>query len=255
VVTIAVGLLALAAGRGWTTAWAVTAVLAGQLFVGWTNDYLDQALDRRAGRRDKPIVSGEVPAGRVRTAAVVALIACLPLSLANGLAAGAVHLLAVGVASAYNAWLKSTPASVLAYAAGFGLVPAFVTLGLTPSHLPPAWATLGAALLGAGAHFSQTLPDIEAERRLGVRGLPQLLGTTASTLIAAALLAGSALAILFGPGRQDELQLVALVATLLLIAGVTAAGLGGRDRLAFRLTLVAAGAIAVLFVAGGRSLA
>ena len=248
-------MLALAAGRGWTTAWAVLAVLAGQLFTGWTNDYLDADLDRRSGRADKPIPSGQVPAGRVRIAALAALAACVPLSLANGLAAGAVHLFAVGVAAAYNLWLKSTPASVVAYAVGFGLVPAFVTLGLNPAHLPPAWATLGAALLGSGAHFSQVLPDIEADRRLGLRGLPVVLGRTGSALAAAALLGASALAVLLGPGHPGQLQLVALGLALLLVAGMVAAGLAGRHRLAFRLTLLAAGAIAVVFVAGGRALA
>ena len=204
---------------------------------------------------DKPIPAGLVPAGRVRTAALVALGACLPLSLANGLAAGAVHLLAVGLAAAYNSWLKPTPASLLPYAVCFGLVPAFVTLGLRPPHLPPAWATLGAALLGSGAHFTQVLPDIEQDRNLGVRGLPQRLGTRTSTVVGALLLAASALAILLGPGHPGQLQLVALGLCLALVAGVVAAGLRGSHRLAFRLTLLAAGGVAVIFVAGGRGLA
>src|SRR5438270_12498188 len=79
-VTAANGVLAISAGRGWTTVWVVTAVLAGQLFVGWTNDYLDRDLDRRAGRSDKPLAAGAVPAPRVRSAAIVALVACVPLS-------------------------------------------------------------------------------------------------------------------------------------------------------------------------------
>ena len=149
-VTAAVAVLALSAGRGWSAGWAVTAVLAGQLFVGWTNDYLDREQDRLSDRTDKPLVTGLVPAGRARVAALVALAACVPLSLANGLAAGGVHLGAVGLASIYNAGLKSTPASVVPYLVCFGLVPAFVTLGMNPGHLPPAWATAGAALLGSG---------------------------------------------------------------------------------------------------------
>ena len=47
--------------------------------------------------------------------------------------------------------------------------------------MPPLWATAAAALLGAGAHFTQTLPDIARERIAGVRGLPQLLGQKASS--------------------------------------------------------------------------
>ncbi len=254
-VTAAVAVLSLSAGRGWSTFWAVAAVFTGQLFVGWTNDYLDREQDRRSGRTDKPVVAGLVPAGRVRVAAVLALAGCLPLSLANGLAAAAVHLAAVGLATIYNAWLKSTPASVVPYMVCFGLVPAFVTLGLHPGHLPPGWATAGAALLGSGAHFTQVLPDIEADRRLGIRGLPQLLGVRASTVTAALLLAGSALLIVLGPSHPGELQLAVLGLTLLVIAGVAGAGLSGQHRLSFRLTLVAAAGVALIFVLSGRALA
>ena len=38
-VTAVCGVLAILAGRAWGTVWVVLAVLAGQLFVGWTNDY------------------------------------------------------------------------------------------------------------------------------------------------------------------------------------------------------------------------
>jgi 4-hydroxybenzoate polyprenyltransferase len=254
-VTAAVAVLALSAGRGWSAGWAVTAVLAGQLFVGWTNDYLDREQDRLSDRTDKPLVTGLVPAGRVRVAALVALAACVPLSLANGLAAGGVHLAAVGLASIYNAGLKSTPASVVPYLVCFGLVPAFVTLGMNPGHLPPAWATAGAALLGSGGHFTQALPDIEGDRRLGIRGLPQLLGVRGSTIAAALLLAGSGLFILLGPGHPGELQLAVLGLTLLVIAGVAATGLSGRHRLSFRLTLLAAGGVALVFLLSGRAFA
>jgi heme o synthase len=254
-ITAAVGVLALSAGRGWSTIWAVTAALAGQLFVGWTNDYLDRDLDRGSGRLDKPIVAGLVPAGRVRVAAILALLACLPLSLANGLAAGLVHLVGIALATIYNAGLKSTPASVIPYLVAFGLLPAFITLGLHPSHLPPAWASLGAALLAGGAHFTQVLPDIEAERRLGIRGLPHLLGVRGSTFAAAILLAGSALLILLGPGHPGELQLALLGLTLVVVGGVLGAGLSGHLRLSFRLTLATAGGVALILVLSGRALA
>jgi 4-hydroxybenzoate polyprenyltransferase len=253
-VTFAIAVLALSAGRGWSTGWAVAAVFAGQLFVGWTNDYLDREHDRLSGRVDKPIAAGLVPAGRVRIAALLALWACVPLSVANGLAAGAVHLAAVGLATLYNLRLRSTPASVLPYLVCFGLVPAFITLGLHPGHLPPLWASAGGALLGAGGHFTQVLPDIEADRRLGIRGLPQLLGVRGSTLVAAILLFESALLILLGPGNPGELQLAVLGLTILVIGGVIGAGLSGRHRLSFRLTLVAAGGVAVIFILSGRAL-
>jgi 4-hydroxybenzoate polyprenyltransferase len=254
-ITAAVGVLALSAGRGWSTIWAVTAVLAGQLFVGWTNDYLDRDLDRRSGRLEKPIVAGLVPAGQVRVAAILALAASVPLSLANGLAAGGLHLFGIGLATIYNAGLKATPASVVPYLVAFGLLPAFITLGLHPSQLPPLWATLGAGLLGAGAHFTNVLPDIENDRRLGIYGLPQRLGATGSIVAAAVLLAASALLILLGPGHPGELQLGVLGLTLLIIAGVVGTGLAGRYRLSFQLSVIAAAGIAVILLLSGRALA
>ena len=254
-VTAANGVLAVSAGRGWTTVWVVTAVLAGQLFVGWTNDYRDRDLDARAGRTDKPITSGAVPAHLVRNAAVAALVACVPLSLANGLVPGVLHLVAVGIATLYNLGVRATPFSVVPYLLCFGAVPTFITLGLQPPHLPPLWTTAAAALLGAGGHFTQVLPDIEEDRRLGVNGLPQRLGTRASTLTAAALLLASALLVLLGPGPPGELQLAALALTLGVIGGIVYGGLSGRHRLAFRLTLAAAAGVAGVFLLSSRSLA
>ena len=254
-VTGANGLLALSAGRGWSTVWVLTAVLAGQLFVGWTNDYLDRDLDARARRAEKPVPAGTVPPRRMRGAAIAALVACVPLSLANGLAPGLLHLGAVGVATLYNLGIKSTPASVVPYLLCFGAVPAFITLGLHSPHLPPYWATSAAAFLGAGAHFTQVLPDIEKDRRLGVSGLPQRLGTRGSTLAAAGLVAVSALFVLLGPGHPAQLQLAALAVTLVLTGGVVYCGLSGRHRLAFRLTLAAATGIGGLFLLSGWALA
>ena len=49
------GVLAVLAGRGWGAAWVVLAVLAGQLFVGWTNDFVDRSRDTEASRTDKPL--------------------------------------------------------------------------------------------------------------------------------------------------------------------------------------------------------
>ena len=254
-VTAASGVLAASAGRGWSSVWVVTAILTGQLFVGWTNDYLDRDLDQSAGRTEKPVAAGTVPARWVRNAALLALAACVPLSLANGWAAGLLHLGAVAVATLFNLGLKATLASAIPYLVAFGSLPGFVTLGLQPAHLPPLWATLGAGLLGAGAHFTQVLPDIADDRRLGIIGLPQRLGVRGSILAAALLLAGSALLILLGPGHPGELQLGILGLTQLLILGVVGAGFAGRHRLSFRLTLLAAGGIAVILILSGRALA
>ena len=41
------------------------AVLAGQLSVGWLNDYLDADRDRAVRRADKPVVTGALTIGAI----------------------------------------------------------------------------------------------------------------------------------------------------------------------------------------------
>jgi 4-hydroxybenzoate polyprenyltransferase len=251
-VTAATGLLALGAGRGWSTLWIVAAVAAGQLGVGWSNDYLDRELDRSQGRQDKPVVNGAIQPTTVRGAAAVALIAAVPLSFASGLGFALAHLAAVAGALAYNAGLKRQPLSVLPYAAGFALLPAAVSL--SAGRWPPAWAVLAGALAGAGGHFTQVLPDIAEDRRHGIRGLPQLLGERASAVAAAALLLAANAVIALGPGGPGVAQLAGLVAATALATGIVVATAAGRARLAFRLTLAIAAVAVLAFLVSGRSL-
>ena len=96
----------------------------------------------------------------------------MPLSLLSGWRAAAVHLVAVLLAWGYDLGLKSTVWSVVPYTVSFGLLPAFVTLGLPGAPWPPWWATAAGALLGAGAHFANVLPDLDDDLATGVLGLP-----------------------------------------------------------------------------------
>ncbi|NEC43674.1 UbiA family prenyltransferase, partial [Streptomyces sp. SID8016] len=145
------------------------------LSVGWCNDAYDARRDARAGRRGKPASDGTVRTGAVWAAAGIALALCVPLSLACGGLAGAVHLAAVAVAWLYNLRLKATALSWLPYMSGFGLLPAAVTLTLPGQPWPRWWTVAAGALLGLAAHLADTLPDIAADRAAGVTGLPHRL--------------------------------------------------------------------------------
>ncbi|MFJ6793413.1 UbiA family prenyltransferase [Streptomyces sp. NPDC091268] len=247
-VTLLTAVLALAVGRPLPgAALAVAAVAAGQLSVGWCNDRVDLRRDLATGRTDKPLVAGTVTPRAVAAAALGALLLCVPLSLAAGPRAGAVHLAGVAAAWAYNLRLKSTTASWLPYALGFGLLPAFITLPLPGHPWPPPWLTAAAALLGAGAHFANVLPDIEGDRATGVRGLPQRLGVRRSAALGALLVLGSTAALVVGPpGPVSPYGWALLAVTLapLLLAGRR---LGGR--FPFHATLAVAGADVALLVA------
>ncbi|WP_405526253.1 UbiA family prenyltransferase [Streptomyces avidinii] len=246
-VTLFAAALTAAAGQGPAAA-AVTvgAVAAGQLSVGWCNDRADLPRDLAAGRRDKPLVAGTASAAAVTWAAALALLICVPLSLACGLLAGAVHLVAVAAAWAYNLRLKRTAASWLPYALAFGLLPAFVTLGLPGTPWPPLWLTAAAALLGAGAHFANVLPDIEDDLATGVVGLPQRLGARASAALAGLLVLGSTATLVVGPpGRVTAYGRLLLVMTT---AGLLLAARRPTGRLPFLTTMAVAGADVILLI-------
>ncbi len=247
-VTLFSAVLAVAAGHGPPgVALVAGAVAAGQLSVGWCNDRTDLRRDLATGRRDKPLVAGTASPAAVAWAAALALLLCVPLSLAVGALAGVVHLVGVAAAWGYNLRLKATVVSWAPYALAFGLLPAFVTLGLPGGLWPPPWLMAAAALLGAGAHFANVLPDIDDDLATGVAGLPQRLGARRSAALAGLLVLGSAAALVAGPpGRVTAYGwgLLGATATALLLASRRPAG-----RLPFRTVMAVAGADVILLVA------
>ena len=252
-VTALTTVLAVAAGRGATSVLIGLAVLCGQLSIGWANDALDADRDRAAGRLDKPVARGEIEARTVGIAAGVAAGLCVPLSLLCGVAAGLAHLVGVASGWAYDLGLKRTLLSPLPYAVAFGLLPAFVTLGLPGQPWPHAWVLLAGALLGMGAHFLNVVPDIEADRAAGVRGLPQRIGGRASRSVGAVLLSGAAVAVTLGPpgGPSGWAWLGLAVAVVL---GALAA-VAPRGRWPFVLALLVAAVDVGLLVGHGSGLA
>jgi 4-hydroxybenzoate polyprenyltransferase len=253
-VTAASAALAAAVGRGVPgTLATAAAVLAGQLSVGWMNDYLDRDRDVRTGRADKPVAVGVLDPAVVRTATLVAAVAVVPLSLLSGLLAGCLHLLAVASAWAYNLRLKATALSVLPYAVSFGLLPAFITAGL-PGQPVVGWLVAAGSLLGAGAHFANVLPDIEDDLRTGVRGLPHRLGPAGSRVAAAVLLVAASVVLALGPPGPPGILGVGAVAVAV-VCGVGAAVLGRRpgSRTAFLGVLVVAAVDVALLLGSGAS--
>lgn len=246
--------LAVSAGRGASSVWVALALLSGQLFVGWSNDWVDRDRDRRSGRTDKPVAAGQIPARVVGAAALTSLALCVPLSLANGWRSGLVHLGAVASAGLYNLRLKATPVSPLPYAVSFGSLPYVVTLGLPGHPAPPAWAPVAAALLGMGAHFVNTLPDQADDLREGIRGLPQLIGRTPSLVAGATLLLGAGVVLAIAPPGPPGLALVLLAVQAGAVAALVVAARAGRERLAWTLTIASAVLAVALLLAQGSAL-
>ncbi len=246
-------LLAAAAGvRDATTlaAFAV-AVLAGQLSIGWSNDYADAGRD--AGRADKPLAAGTLRPSTVLTAAVAALGAAFGIGVAISPITALWLLPVVGGGWAYNAGLKASWASGLAYVVGFGPVPGLAT-SLLPGHPQPRpWALAAASLLGLGAHFVNVLPDLDSDRAAGVRGLPQLVarrgGEQAVRIVAVLLLVSASALVAPQAGRW---LLTAGGLAIVVLLGVIAVRTRGRTP--FRLALTIAAVDVALFALGGGAL-
>ncbi|WP_234435872.1 UbiA family prenyltransferase [Streptomyces sp. NRRL S-813] len=245
--------LAVAAGRGAVGSAAVAAaVLTGQLSIGWCNDAADAQRDTASGRRDKPAATGELPPRMAAAAAGTALALCVPLSLLSGAAAAAAHLAGVGAGWAYNLRLKRTVLSPLPYAAGFGSLPAFVTLGLPSPSGPAWWAVAAGALLGVGAHLVNVLPDIEADLATGVRGLPQRLGRPACRWLAPFMMLAAVGVLTTGPPGAVAASdwVLAAAAGIISIAGTAVPSLA-YSRWPFRSAIAVAGiAVAQLLLRG-----
>lgn len=247
--------MAVSVGRGAGSLSVMYAVLSGQLSVGWSNDYLDRKRDAISQRVDKPIVAGQVSPSLVGLCAVVALVACVPLSMLSGWRAGVVHLVAVTMAWLYNIKLKSTVASALPYFVAFGLLPAFVTLGLEDHRWPQPWAMVAASLIGTGAHFVNVLPDLEADRGTGVNGLPHRLGFLASLVLGSLLITASTVVVATAATDSTSRFRIALVVVAVGNAiAIAIAAMAGKHRTAWTLTLILVGSNVVVLLANGASI-
>jgi 4-hydroxybenzoate polyprenyltransferase len=247
--------LAVAVGlEPWRVAVVTLAFALNQLSVGWSNDWIDADRDRLTGRRDKPVASGEIAVGTVRTAAFAALAASVLVAFLVGPAAGFAHLAFVLSAWSYNAGLKSTALSVLPYIVSFGLLPAVVTLAAPVPQLATWWAVLAGSLLGVAAHFTNVLPDLEDDSRTGVRGLPHRLGLRAAGTSAFAALALGAVVVALGTGGP-----VAIAGCLVVLAvaawGIVLVLTRRISRRLFVLVLVAALVLVAMMAAGGAAIA
>lgn len=228
------------------------AFLSGQLSVGWSNDWLDARRDVAVGRTDKPVVQG-LAVQTVRTAALLAATACLPLSLLLGTAAGLAHLVAVALAWLYNARLKATIASFLPYAVSFGLVPSIVTLSLPGHPWAPWWASGAGALLGVGAHGANVLPDLEDDLQTGVRGLPHRLGRRLTTALSGLALVAATVLLAVGPGTTVAGALAVATAVVVFAVGL-AQGRRPGSRAPFLSVIVVAAVDVGLLLLRGASL-
>ena len=233
-------------------------VLANQLSIGWSNDWLDAERDRAVGRGDKPVAQGLISARAVRAAAWTAVVASVILSLPLGTAATAANALFIASGWAYNAGVKNTPFSAVPYAVGFGALPLIVTFARSEPGPAAWWAVAAGSALGVAAHFANVLPDLEDDRRTGIRGLPHRLGRTVAGVSTYLILAAASALVVFGRGSPPGAVLWAgFIATLALAgAGVYLVLVKPPTRRLFQLIIAAALVnVALLALSGGQIVA
>jgi len=163
------------------------AIFAGQLVVGWSNDFIDAPLDIAAHRTKKPIVSKEINPEQLKGSIVFALVAAVLLSLFSplGLTGTLINFLGILSATFYNLKLKSTILSPLPYIVSFGALP--WAIYLPAGNQPSLWLYLDFILIAVAFHFFNVLKDFQWDVDQGVLGLPQRLGRNVSLIISISL--------------------------------------------------------------------
>jgi 4-hydroxybenzoate polyprenyltransferase len=255
-VTVVATLLGVAAGvPAPRVVLLAAAVLAGQASIGWSNDWLDADRDRAVARGDKPVVQGAVTPALLRSAALIAVVLAVVLSLLLGATPGILLLVLVASGWAYNAGLKRTPASLVPYCTGFGALPAGVVAAAPGAPAAPWWLVSAGAALGGAAHMANVVPDIEEDLATGVRGLPHRLGAVPSAIAGAFLLGGASLVLVLGPpGPPTVTGWVGLALAVPAVAVAALAGAPRLRRLAFPAILLLTVLDVVLLVTGGAAL-
>jgi 4-hydroxybenzoate polyprenyltransferase len=225
------------------------AMLASQLAIGWSNDYLDREADA-VHQPWKPIVRGEVDAEKMP----VAIIGALIVSFAAGVTLGWMPLLLLiigtGAGLAYNLWLKASRFSALPYLVALGVLPPFVWTALDVYEDDFLGLYLVATPLTLAAHLANVLPDVESDRAQGRQTLAVGLGAVRTLVVlSACLLAPLPLLVVArtvlddagnGGGFYEESVLIPVVVAYIALVAVAGALYAGSLWSASRPNLVRA---------------
>ena len=173
------------------------AIFAGQLVVGWSNDFIDAPLDIAAQRTKKPIVSKEINPEQLKKSIFGALFVALILSLFSplGLTGTLIHFLGILSATIYNFKLKPTILSPLPFIVSFGALP--WAIYLPAGNDPPLWLFIDFMLIAVAFHFFNVLKDFQWDIKQGIMGLPQRLGRNVSLFISISLIVSAVLVLIF----------------------------------------------------------
>jgi 4-hydroxybenzoate polyprenyltransferase len=159
------------------------AMFCVQAAIGTANDYCDRDLDAIT-KPWKPIVRGAIEPGVALALAAAFAIAAGSLVATFGPASVLAGAFGLAAGLAYDVRLKRTLLSPLPFMIALPLLPIWVWLSLDRWQPELWWLLPFAPLAGLSVHLSNTLPDLEADGRAGVRGLAHVLGVRRSIALA-----------------------------------------------------------------------
>ena len=246
-------ILSLEIGLGPKSLLIFLVAITGQCSIGWSNDAADAERDEFAQRTTKPVVGGLINQKTLWRFARGAALLSAALSFFLGWEPALLYIVALASAWSYNLGLKSTVLSPLPYAISFGSLPGVITLSADPPHWPPIAGILGAAMLGMGAHFINTLKDTASDHTAGVRGLPQRIGPQASLWIGDGT-AAAAFTLLMTLGTPTPWTTALWVLGLINLFVIVGCGLTRNMDWAWRFTLIEAFLCVAVLVSSGSSL-
>lgn len=173
----------------------VLTVLMTQIATGALNDYVDRERDA-VTQPEKPIPSGDVSPGFALALTTVSLILYIPFAVSFGPIAFAVLTLGLIGGLSYDLWLKPTVLSPLPYIVGFLSLGTWAAIVTDTFQARIILIYPIAALLLVAAHISQSLPDVESDRRHGQHGIAVALGPVRSLAALAILTTAASVAAL-----------------------------------------------------------
>ncbi len=195
-----------------------------QLAIGALNDYVDLPLDRTA-KPWKPLVAGVIQPATALWLTAGGLIVGLLLVAPLGAVMVSFTVLGAGAGLIYNLYLKRTLWSWVPYVIAVPLLPIWVWTAIRGWDPRLLWLYPLGGLMTVALHLADTLPDIAADARYGVRGLAHRLGERrARHLCWLAMAAAPGLAVLAALAGLADLGLVlgAAVLAWLCVAGAIA---------------------------------
>lgn len=194
-VMTATAMFAFIARGGWPggvdLAMLLIAMFGGQIAVGAVNELVDVELDRES-KPDKPIAAGLVSEQGARMMALAGIALMVIGSLRFSFVAFALCALGTGLGIAYSFWFKRSAWSAIPYVLAIPLIPIWVweALETVPAVMLALYPVAVPSIVAV--QIAQSVPDIKADRSVGVRTLAVALGERRATMAARILVALSA---------------------------------------------------------------